>query len=407
MTTIFYPGGNARNTVIDLPASKSISNRALIIRAISGHNFPIHNLSEADDTQQLLRVLTENNEETDAGEGGTTLRFLLAYYCLSGKAITLTAAEPMRKRPIATLVSSLRELGAKIEYIESEGKLPVKIHPGLLNGKKIIIPGDISSQFISAMMLIGPAIKGGLVIEISGEILSLPYILMTKSVMEHFGAEVSFASQVVIIAEGKYTNSEFTIEPDWSAASYWYEILALKGGEILLNGLTSKSLQGDREIANMMEHLGVTTEFISEGAKLRRKENFQLPEYFTADFTGCPDLGPAVATTCAALNITADLKGLKNFRLKESDRAAALQRELYNMNVKTDFCGGSKFKLYSGTGMRNYTHPIKTYRDHRIAMAFAPLAIKTGSVMLDDSSVVSKSYPNYFDDLVNAGFVVK
>jgi 3-phosphoshikimate 1-carboxyvinyltransferase len=239
--------------------------------------------------------------------------------------------------PDSGISGALKGIGAEIVYTETVGKLPVKISPGKLTGKKISIPGDISSQFVSAMMLIGPAIKGGLIIEITGEVLSLPYILMTKSVMEYFGAKVDYNNQVLTIHEGKYADREFTVEPDWSAASYWYEIAALSDRKILLRGLTIKSLQGDSAIAGMMRQLGVTTEFTTDGALLKRAENFSIPEYFTDDFTGCPDLGPAVAATCAALNVTSDLKGLKNFRLKESDRAAALQRELVQHECENRF----------------------------------------------------------------------
>ncbi|HMT30003.1 MAG TPA: 3-phosphoshikimate 1-carboxyvinyltransferase, partial [Bacteroidia bacterium] len=332
-----------------------------------------------------------------AGQESTNLR----------TGLVITASESLKKRPVSELIDALRSLGANIEYTESDGKLPVKIFPSKLTGNSVSISGEISSQFISAMMLIGPYISGGLKIEMTGEILSLPYILMTKSVMEYFGAVVDFNENIIFVHEGTYVAKEITIEPDWSAASYWYEIAALSdSSEIVLHGLKPTSLQGDSAIVKMMEKLGVHTEFNSEGALLTKKNNFKVPEYFSDDFSGCPDLGPAVANTCAGLNITADLLGLKNFRLKESDRAAALQRELYNMNVKTDFCGGSKFKVYSGTGIRKYSMPVKTYHDHRIAMAFAPLALKAATVFIEDPEVVKKSYPHFFEDLVRVGFLI-
>lgn len=390
---------------IHLPASKSISNRVLIIRALCEEKFVINNLSTAADTVQLNEILSVNKNVIDAGDGGTTLRFLLAHCCVLGKEVEVTASDSLKKRPVAELIDALRTLGANIEYLETEGRLPVKILPSKLTGNSVSISGEISSQFISALMLVGPLIPGGLTIEMTGEILSLPYILMTKSVMEYFGAEIDFNENVIFIHEGKYVAKEITIEPDWSAASYWYEIAALSdSAEILLHGLKSTSLQGDSAIVKMMEKLGVSTEFNSEGALLTKKSDFKVPDYFIDDFSGCPDLGPAVANTCAGLNITADLPGLKNFRLKESDRAAALQRELYNMNVKTDFCGGSKFKVYPGPGIQTYSKPIKTYNDHRIAMAFAPLALKTGSVFIENPEVVNKSYPHFFEDLIRVGF---
>jgi len=392
---------------ISLPSSKSISNRVLIIRALCGEEFVINNLSTAADTFQLNAILSSNKNRIDAGDGGTTLRFLLAFYCASGKEVEITASESLKKRPIAELVNALRILGAKIEYTETEGRLPLKISPSKLTGNNVSVSGEISSQFISALMLVAPYISGGLKIEMTGEILSLPYILMTKSVMEYFGAVVDFNENTISIHAGKYIAREITIQPDWSAASYWYEVAALSDeAEIMLHDLKSTSLQGDVAVVAMMEKLGVNTEFKKEGALLTKKINFDAPDYFNDDFSGCPDLGPAIANTCAGLNITADLLGLKNFRLKESDRAAALQRELYNLNVKTDFCGGSKFKVYAGSGIRKYVKPVKTYNDHRIAMAFAPLALRTGVIFIDDSEVVSKSYPHFFEDLRSVGFRV-
>jgi 3-phosphoshikimate 1-carboxyvinyltransferase len=271
-----------------------------------------------------------------------------------------------------------------------------------------VIDGTISSQFISALMMIGPYIKGGLTITIEGEMVSLPYILMTKSMMEFFGGVVTISDNQIIIREGNYEPKDISIEPDWSAASYWYEIAALsETSEILLKGLSQESLQGDSVISEISEMLGVQTQFTEIGARLSKQKNFVPPDYFSYDFSGCPDIAPAIACTCAGLNLTADLHGLKNFRLKESDRASAIQRELYNFNVKTDFCGGSKFKLFAGRGIRNSGYPVKTYNDHRLAMSFAPLALMTEYVLIENPEVVKKSYPDYFNDLISAGFSVE
>ncbi len=403
---ITHPGGPIRVS-IQLPASKSISNRVLIIHALGKLKSTIEGLSKAADTEKLREALLSGNEVIDAGEGGTTLRFLMAYFCITGKSVTLTASEAMKRRPVAQLVDALRQLGASIEYEKEEGKLPVIITPAILSGKQIRVSGEISSQFISAIMMISPYIQGGITIEIEGEILSVPYIKMTQSVMQYFGADVSFENNLVVIKEGRYQNRDIIIEPDWSAASYWYEIAALSEQcEIHIKDLSRNSLQGDAVISDYMNNLGVATEFTKDGCTLTRISSHSLPEYFSEDFSGCPDLGPALAVICAGLNITADLHGLKNFRLKESDRAAALQRELYNFNVNTDFCGGSKFKLYRGKGIKNYLRPAKTYNDHRIAMAIAPVALKTGKVLIDDCEVVKKSYPSFFEDLAKAGFSV-
>jgi len=408
MIAEIFHSGESVSASVSLPGSKSICNRVLIIHALGKLTSSINNISEANDTAELQAALNSHADEINAGEGGTTLRFLLAYFCLTGRSVVLTASEPMKKRPVANLVDALCQLGASIEYLEEAGKLPVRITPSELKGNSIIVDGSISSQFISALMLIGPYVKGGITIHITGEILSLPYIQMTQNVMNYFGASVSFEDATVRIEEGNYANREITIEPDWSAASYWYEIAALgNNSEIRLSGLRKDSLQGDSILSEMMKQLGVTTTFEESGALIQKQSSFNIPSYFIHDFIGCPDLGPAVAAVCAGLNITADLTGLKNFRLKESDRASSLQRELYNMNVKTDFCGGSKFKLYSGSGIRKYNRPVKTYNDHRIAMTFACLALKTGSVTIEDSEVVKKSYPGFYSDLERAGFRVE
>jgi 3-phosphoshikimate 1-carboxyvinyltransferase len=404
---ISFSSTNTIRSTIHLPASKSIANRALIIHAIGNLNCAVNNLSEAADTIKLQQLLLHPSAKVHVGDGGTTLRFLLAYYCLKGEEVEINASPSLTKRPVAELVNALREIGGELAYLETEGSLPLKIGKGNLHGGEIFISGEISSQFISAIMMIGPYLPGGIKINITGEMLSLPYILMTKSLMEYYGVTVSFNNTEININEGNYTNSSLTVEPDWSAASYWYQMVALnKNAEVFLPGLLQNSLQGDAVIAEMMLQLGVETQFKVDGVMIRNIKNFKLPDYFTADFSGCPDLGLAVAAVCGALNITADLTGLKNFRLKESDRAAAMQRELYNMGVRTDFCGGSKFKVYTGTGMRLWNKPVKTYHDHRIAMAFAALATKTGTVLIDNFEVVSKSYPHFFDDLKLSGFEV-
>ncbi len=401
------PPVNKINCAIDLTASKSISNRALIISAIGGFEAQIYNLSEADDTLHLKQLLYSNAVSLDAGDGGTTLRFLLAMLCLRGDERVVTASESLKARPVLPLLDALGQLGATFEFTEEADRLPIRIKPGKLTGSNVIIDGGISSQFISALMMIGPYLPGGLVIEITGEMLSRPYIEMTRMVMGHFGAEVLIGHNNITIPKGNYMNRPLTVEPDWSAASYWYEVVALSDdADVFLTGLSEKSWQGDSVISSLMEALDVVTTFEKGGCRLTKNSNYSLPEYYSEDFIGCPDLGPAVAATCAGLNITSDLTGLKNFRMKESDRASALQRELYNLNVNTDFCGGSKFKLFTGSGMRKWHKPLKTYNDHRIAMALAPLCLKSGSIQIENPGVVSKSYPAFWEDMKKCGFEI-
>lgn len=408
MTAVITPPVNGMiKGEVHLPASKSISNRVLIIKAICESDFMINNLSDASDTSTLKSLLDSGSAEINAGEGGTTLRFLLAYLSLKGDQVRVTASESLKNRPVSPLVEALRSLGADIVYDEEEGRLPVTLRKSKLTGHSVTISGEVSSQFISALMLIGPYVKGGLEINITGEILSLPYILMTRSVMQHFGADVSLTDQRIVVKEGSYLPHNITVEGDWSAASYWYEIAALSDEcEILLKGLSPESLQGDSVVARLFEALGVHTRFEESGAVLTKQKKFVLPDYFVHDFSGCPDLGPAIAAATGALNVTADLNNLKNFRLKESDRAVAMQRELYNFSVKTDFCGGSRFKVYSGRGIRAWDRPVKTYNDHRVAMAFAPLCLKTGRVMIHEPHVVKKSYPGFWEELKSVGFTV-
>ncbi len=408
MAEITFRQGPVHAEIV-LPASKSISNRALIIRAIGGFDSAIYRIAESADTKQLNAILSQPLQESiSAGEGGTTSRFLLAYLAAISGMHKLTVSGTMKNRPVGTLVTALSDLGAIIKYEERDGFFPVTIQGGNLSGNRVTIPGEISSQFVSALMMIGPVLKGGLQIQISGELVSQPYIAMTKSIMQFFGAHVEWNNNEINIPEGKYSAQELTVEADWSAASYWYEIAALSDeASIRLKGLTQKSLQGDSMIASMMEEFGVQTEFEDDGVLITKTKGSSVTSYFEADFSGCPDLAPAIAVTCSALGVKADLHGLKNFRLKESDRASALQRELYRFGVKTDFCGGSKFKVYDGHRLVAGKRPVNTYGDHRIAMAMAPLAMSLSMINISEPNVVSKSYPLFYKDLAACGFDVR
>lgn len=403
---VAYTGGITKAEIL-LPASKSISNRALVIKNLGGLNSKIENLSAAKDTVTLQNLLASDDKELYAGEGGTTFRFLIACCSLLEKKCKIVAGPSLSKRPVSGLIEALKSLGAHIEAEMIDDHLCVTLNGGKLISKKLVVDGTVSSQFISALMMIAPKLDDGLEIELTGEVLSLPYIEMTAAVMHHYGVKVEWSGNLIRVPHGTYQSNDLVVEPDWSAASYWYEILALSElKEVYLKGLTSSSLQGDKCIAELMKRFGIATTFNSEGAILKKQSEFGMPDYFTDDFSSCPDLAPAVAVLCGALNITADLPGLKNFRLKESDRASALQRELYNFNIKTDFCGGSKFKLYAGRGPSGTRHEVKTYNDHRIAMAMAPLCCRSGSFLIDNPLVTEKSYPGYFHDLEQAGFKV-
>ena len=401
-------GPDSVNTEVTLPASKSISNRALMIRKLTGENFTINNLSDADDTRRLFDALETDEEVLYAGLGGTTARFLLAFAAINGNGRVVDGDPVLRKRPVSTLVEALRTLGAEVEYLEEHGFLPVRVKATLSSGGVLDVDASVSSQFISALMLIGPCIDGGLTLKFSNDVLSRSYIVMTSIVMRDFGAEVNLEHDKVTIRGAGYSGREYFIEPDWSAASYWYEIAALSDEtEIRFPALVDTPLQGDRKIMELMKALGVVTTIDGRGVTIRKKQDSVPVHYWMEEMEDSPDLGLACIAASAALGITADFPGLRNFRIKESDRAYALQRELYKFRVRTDFCGGSKFKVYPHSGLDGREVTVKTYNDHRIAMCMAPLVLKAGSIVIEDADVVSKSYPRFWDDLKKAGFVIE
>jgi 3-phosphoshikimate 1-carboxyvinyltransferase len=359
----------------------------------------------------------------DVHHAGTVMRFLTAYCCLQKGEKILTGSDRMKQRPIKVLVNALRRLGAEIDYLENEGFPPLKITGTSLKGGKLIVDGSISSQYISALLMIAPKLKGGLQIEFEGELISKSYVDMTISIMQHFGADVKWINRAIIVAEGNYSKKDFKVEADWSSASYWYSMVALaKEAEITLYGLKKESLQGDSAVVDIYKNFGVTTEFIEGGIRLTKFSNFQFPIFnFQLNFSDCPDIAQTVAVTCAALNVKAKLTGLKTLRIKETDRITALQTELNNLgfSVEVDkddliinpletslralilikFCEG---KSLGGEAKQS----IKTYDDHRMAMAFAPLSL-IAPITIENPEVVKKSYPKFWEDLEEVGFSCK
>lgn len=376
---------------ITLPSSKSISNRALIIKALSGLPFEIENLSTANDTQILQQLLADKNRTTfDVGHAGTAMRFLTAYLAIQQGEFILTGSERMQQRPITILVDALTTLGADITYLKNEGFPPLKIIGKTLSGGEITIDGSISSQYISALMMIAPYIKNGLKINFEGQVASKPYLDMTAEMVKDFKAG-------------------FVVEPDWSSASYWYSMVALaKDAEITLLGLKKKSLQGDSVVAKIYENFGVKTEYFNKGIRLTKNPNFRLrTSDFQLNFTNCPDLAQTVAVTCAALNCAAKLTGLSTLRIKETDRIAALQNELSKLGCAVVVDGDDL--IIGFLSPNSYHHcesmnlAIKTYDDHRMAMAFAPLAL-LHPITIENPNVVIKSYPNFWEDMKIVGF---
>jgi 3-phosphoshikimate 1-carboxyvinyltransferase len=393
---------------MQLPASKSISNRALIINALSDGACTIENLSESDDTKEMLTAFSTSGEIIDVGAAGTAMRFLTAYLAQNTGIYTITGSERMKHRPIKILVEALRSIGAEIKCLGEEGFPPLKITGRRLEGGSITLAGNVSSQYISAMMMIAPGMVNGLKINLTGNIISRPYINMTAGLMRLFGVEVRQDCNTLIIPHCKYTPVKFRVENDWSAASYFYEIAALAGKDvkISLGGLTENSLQGDARVAALFYPLGVATRFTDAGVELQAIQ-MELPESFDCDFTDIPDLAQTFAVTLCLLGIRFSLSGLQSLRIKETDRLAALKAELGKLGYVLEIHRDSTLEWNGERCLPEPEPVIATYEDHRMAMAFAPVCLKTGSIRISDPEVVSKSYPAYWKTLSAAGFTIE
>ena len=392
---------------IQLPASKSISNRALIINALAKGNCPPENLSDCDDTRVMVRALTGSNDIIDILAAGTAMRFLTAYLSVTPGTATITGTQRMQQRPIQLLVDALRELGAQIEYVGQEGFPPLRITGTELKGGELTLKGSVSSQYISALLMVGPALTNGLLLHLTGEIISRPYINLTLQLMKEFGASASWVSETDIrVLPQPYCSVPFKVESDWSAASYWYQMAALsKQSEIELLGLFNHSYQGDSRGAEVFARLGVHTEFTSCGVKLTKKG--ELPTRLDEDFIDIPDLAQTFVVTCALLNIPFRFTGLQSLKIKETDRITALRTELKKLGYLIQEENDSVL-MWNGERCEPETHPvIATYEDHRMAMAFAPAALRLPKLVIAEPHVVSKSYPGYWDDLRQADFCLQ
>ena len=414
---------------IHLTASKSESNRALIIQALCDDAFEIENLSISNDTKVLKELLNKSlQEETVRADkarvkssddvsdnhqptfsvnlAGTAMRFLTAYLAIQNQEVVLTGAQRMKERPIKVLVDALKQLGAEISYQEKEGFPPLKISGKKLSGDKVTIDGGISSQYISALLMMAPKLENGLNIEFEGEVVSKPYIDMTIEMMRYFGATVQWKGNNIKVKPGNYKARDFKIEADWSAASYWYSMVALaKEADITLFGLKQESLQGDAVVQEIYKSLGVVTEFVDEGIRLTKNSEFRIQNSeLNIDFVNFPDIAQTVAVTCAALNIKAKLRGLKTLRIKETDRIAALQTELTKLGFSVEVDNDDIIINPIDSGPSEFSQSsVETYNDHRMAMAFAPLALQS-SITIEEENVVAKSYPNFWKGLESVGF---
>jgi len=400
---LHFPAGSIHARV-KLPASKSISNRALILNALSYSSFGIQNLSNCDDTRVMIQALDSNDTRFDVGAAGTSMRFLTAFLAKTVGEWTITGSERMKQRPIRILVDALNTLGASIEYLEKEGYPPLKIKGSALMGGEISLNGGVSSQYISALMMIAPFMVNGLTLHLEGKVISAPYIQMTQTMMAEFGVPSSFTGNVIRIEPGSYTPVNYTVESDWSAASYWYEILSVAGrGDLFLEGLNHNSCQGDSQVAKLFEALGVSTTYHDEGVQLQPSDC--KTTFFTCDFINEPDLAQTFAVTCCIKGIPFSFSGLQSLKIKETDRIAALINELAKLGFVLTEPEDGMLAWTGETCLQQEAPVIKTYEDHRMAMAFAPAALVM-PLGIEHPEVVSKSYPAYWDDLRKAGFIL-
>jgi 3-phosphoshikimate 1-carboxyvinyltransferase len=390
---------------VSLPASKSEANRALIIRALSGQEFPIHNLSDANDTQLLNRLLsTPVGPEVSAEDAGTVMRFLTAYYAITNQQLTLTGTARMCQRPIGVLVDALRTLGAKIDYVGQEGFPPLQLKGfDYAGSNQLSVRADISSQYISALLMIAPLLPHGLELTLEGKIGSEPYIRMTLAQMTYFGVQANFAGNTITVPAQGYHGREYTVESDWSAASYWYSMVALaQEADITLPALRSDSLQGDSVLPELMAPFGVQTTFTEEGVRLTKGSIH--PILHRIDFSDCPDLAQTIAASAAGMQIEVEMTGLESLIIKETDRIQAIQNELPKLGAALVETKSGVFKVIPGKEAKN-DGTIHTYEDHRMAMAFAPIALKQ-DLVIEDPAVVKKSYPRFWEALEEAGFQI-
>ena len=395
---IYNEGGNL-SAEAGLPASKSIANRALVIAALCGAEKNLNNLSDCDDTQAVIRAFSSNDEVKNIGAAGTAMRFLTAYYVISSESVVMTGTERMKNRPISILVDALRTLGADIEYVEKEGFPPLKINGKQLLGGELHVKGDVSSQFLSAILMIAPYTENGIKLMIEGDLVSRPYLQMTLSLMKEFGVNYIWNDNVIEIAPSKYTPIEFTVENDWSAASYWYSVVALSENKsVKLKYLLPNSLQGDSHLVELYKPLGVETEFVDGGVELTKNQDVKLPAVYDISLKEQPDLAQTLVVSCLLMNVPFRFSGLGNLKIKETDRIEALINESKKLGyVLKEVKSG----VLSWDGEKCTPEDeivIKTYEDHRMAMAFAPAVIKLNSIIISEPDVVSKSYPSFWQE---------
>lgn len=385
---------------INLTYSKSETNRVLIIQALCNKAFAIENISDSQDTKTLEKLLNTSETLLDVGNAGTTMRFLTAYLASKeGSKVTLTGSSRMKERPIGILVEALKKLGAEITYLEKDGYPPLEIIGKKLTIDEIDLDSSISSQFITALLLIAPTLEKGLKINLIGKISSKPYIDMTLRIMKYFGITCYWEYKTIIVEKANYIPKNYVIEGDWSSASYWYAFAVFANkAELFIKGLKKDSLQGDAVIADIMSaSFGIKTEFLTDGIRIYKDGN--ICTHFEYDFSDCPDIAQTVAVVCAGLNISANLTGLESLKIKETDRIEALKKELSKFNFDIT-CNDNSLQIKTINNLNYHLEvTIETYDDHRMALAFSPLAMIFKKITINDSEVIKKSYPNFWNDL--------
>lgn len=403
---------------IALPSSKSISNRLLMIRALSGKDFAIDNLSEADDTgllQKLIAIISsghgkKNVIEIDAAHAGTVMRFLTAWLAVKQGKWVLTGSERMKQRPIGILVEALNHLGASIDYLAKPGFPPLLIIGREISGSDVFIDQGVSSQFITALLLIAPYLPHGLTLHLKGQKVSTPYVDMTLRLMEYFGIQVKAGKTRIHVKPGLYKPREYRVESDWSAASFWYESAVFADEvDLELEGLKFESLQGDSILPVIYQNFGIRTEFTETGIRLTKVKKKIDGFYF--DFTDCPDIAQPVIATCAGLGLRGRFEGLKSLQIKETDRVSALKNEIEKLGVQVIVSDKDNELLAMELRIpRRSMQPgltFETYGDHRMAMAMAPLVLKADNIKILNPDVVVKSYPLFWEHLKLVGFEIR
>ncbi|TVZ58778.1 3-phosphoshikimate 1-carboxyvinyltransferase [Flavobacteriaceae bacterium MAR_2010_105] len=406
MTITLLTSSINKQSTITITGSKSESNRLLLLQALYPQ-LSIDNVSNSDDSKVMKHALTTSNHHIDIHHAGTAMRFLTAYFAVQeGTEVVVTGSQRMKERPIEILVEALNQLGADISYLETKGCPPLRVKGKILTDHKVKLKANVSSQYISALLLIAPKLKNGIELTLEGKITSVPYINMTLDLLHQIGATTSFVGQVITVQPITQAPKPkvLTVESDWSSASYFYSIVALSdiGTEITLSSYKPNSLQGDSVLEKMYNEFGVETRFDNHSITLKKATQNNNPKTF--DLSNAPDIAQTIAVTCLGLGLECNLTGLHTLKIKETDRLVALKNEIEKFGAQIEITDHS-LHLFKSKNIQS-NRSVATYNDHRMAMAFAPLGLKT-SLQIEDAGVVSKSYPDFWTDLKSLGFQIK